>query len=95
MWRKGKHSVCISNIIIKSSSHLLLMQRLDGPGYFVEPTLVTGLSHDAPIVQQETFAPILYVLKYKVHLPCVTGVCVFFCLFFSSIVTLNFPLIDI
>lgn len=36
---------------------------IDRPGYFVEPTIVTGLSHDAPIVQTETFAPILYVLK--------------------------------
>ena len=32
----------------------------------MEPTLVTGLSHDAPIVQRETFAPILYVVKFKV-----------------------------
>jgi aldehyde dehydrogenase family 7 protein A1 len=32
------------------------------PGNFVEPTVVT-ISHDAPIVHQETFAPILYVVK--------------------------------
>ena len=35
----------------------------DRKGYFVLPTLVTGLSNDAEVVQTETFAPILYVMK--------------------------------
>ena len=35
-------------------------------GNFVEPTIVTGLAHDAQIVHHETFAPILYILKCKV-----------------------------
>jgi aldehyde dehydrogenase family 7 protein A1 len=33
------------------------------PGFFVEPTIVTGLPHNASIVYKETFAPIVYVLK--------------------------------
>ncbi|MDH5834124.1 L-piperidine-6-carboxylate dehydrogenase [Luteimonas kalidii] len=37
----------------------------DRKGYFVLPTIVTGLSNDADIVQHETFAPILYVMKYR------------------------------
>lgn len=37
----------------------------DRKGYFVLPTIVTGLSNDAEIVQHETFAPILYVMKYR------------------------------
>ena len=36
---------------------------MEGPGNYVEPTIVTGLAHDAPIVLEETFAPIVYVLK--------------------------------
>uniref|UniRef100_A0A1I8GGD9 aldehyde dehydrogenase (NAD(+)) n=2 Tax=Macrostomum lignano TaxID=282301 RepID=A0A1I8GGD9_9PLAT len=32
-------------------------------GYFVEPTLITGLKPDSPLVQEETFAPIVYALK--------------------------------
>lgn len=36
---------------------------LDGPGFYVEPTIISGIPHDAPIVHAETFAPILYVLK--------------------------------
>lgn len=37
---------------------------LQGPGNFVEPTLVRA-NHEWPIVQRETFAPILYVIPYE------------------------------
>lgn len=37
---------------------------LKQPGFYVEPTLVAAENH-WDIVQQETFAPILYVMKYK------------------------------
>ena len=43
------------------------VQRIDREGFYVEPTIVTGLAHDADIVQKETFVPILYVLKFKVN----------------------------
>ena len=43
-------------------------QVLAGPGYesgcYVEPVVATA-ANDFPIVQQETFAPILYVIKYS------------------------------
>ncbi|GAB6196986.1 L-piperidine-6-carboxylate dehydrogenase [Lysobacter xanthus] len=38
---------------------------IDRPGNFVLPAIVTGLTNDADIVQHETFAPILYVMKYS------------------------------
>ncbi|XP_065836240.1 alpha-aminoadipic semialdehyde dehydrogenase-like [Oscarella lobularis] len=38
---------------------------IDRPGFYVEPTIVTGLDHGHPMVQRETFVPILYVLKFK------------------------------
>ncbi|HEX6793448.1 MAG TPA: aldehyde dehydrogenase family protein [Casimicrobiaceae bacterium] len=38
---------------------------LDGDGFHVEPAIVTGLSNEHPLVQRETFAPILYVLAYE------------------------------
>lgn len=34
-------------------------------GNFVQPTLVSGLANDCDIVQEETFAPILYVMPYR------------------------------
>jgi aldehyde dehydrogenase (NAD+) len=37
---------------------------LSRPGYFVEPTIVRAQNH-WPIVQRETFAPILYVMTFR------------------------------
>ncbi len=37
---------------------------IDRPGNFVLPTIVTGLKNSDEVVQHETFAPILYVMKY-------------------------------
>lgn len=39
--------------------------RIDRPGNFVLPTLITGLKNSDEIVQQETFAPILYMMKFR------------------------------
>ena len=39
--------------------------RMDRPGNFVLPAIVTGLKNSDDIVQHETFAPILYVMKFK------------------------------
>jgi aldehyde dehydrogenase (NAD+) len=39
-------------------------KRLPRPGFFVEPALVKARA-DMPIVGEETFAPILYVMKYQ------------------------------
>ena len=35
-----------------------------GPGFFVEPTIVSGLATECDVVQRETFAPILYVTAF-------------------------------
>lgn len=39
--------------------------KIDGNGFFVKPAIVTGLTNEAEVVQHETFAPILYVMKYS------------------------------
>ena len=36
-----------------------------GAGFFVEPTIIRKARNDWPVVQRETFAPILYVLSYR------------------------------
>jgi len=38
---------------------------IEGKGNFVLPTIVTGLSNSDEVVQTETFAPILYVMKFR------------------------------
>ena len=46
---------------------VVFLKKIDGmEGNYVEPTIITDISHDAPIVHSETFAPILYILKCKV-----------------------------
>ncbi|ARG97580.1 L-piperidine-6-carboxylate dehydrogenase [Legionella micdadei] len=40
-------------------------QVINRPGYFVQPTLVTEIKNEWEIVQEETFAPILYVMPYR------------------------------
>lgn len=37
---------------------------LNRPGFFVEPTIITA-ENDWDVVQRETFAPILYIMKYQ------------------------------
>jgi aldehyde dehydrogenase (NAD+) len=37
---------------------------IGGDGCYVEPTLVTGIDNANPLVQRETFAPVLYVMPY-------------------------------
>ncbi|XP_034189285.1 aldehyde dehydrogenase 7 family member A1 [Osmia lignaria lignaria] len=40
-------------------------KQINRPGFYVEPTLISGLPPTAEIVQQETFAPIAYVFEVK------------------------------
>lgn len=57
----------LSPLCAHTHTHTHLLQRIERPGHFVEPTIVTGLSHDAKMVHKETFAPIVYILKFKVR----------------------------
>jgi aldehyde dehydrogenase (NAD+) len=52
---------------IKQSGGKILYggRRIKGGGYYVEPTLVTHIHHSHPVVQRETFAPILYIFKIE------------------------------
>lgn len=49
-------------------SNVFVLQVIDRPGNFVQPTIISGLQHDAKIVHTETFAPIVYSLKFKVSI---------------------------
>ncbi|MBA2710436.1 MAG: aldehyde dehydrogenase family protein [Tatlockia sp.] len=40
-------------------------EAINKEGYFVQPTLVCGLKNEDEIVQEETFAPILYLMSYR------------------------------
>ncbi|MFL9957705.1 aldehyde dehydrogenase family protein [Paraburkholderia nemoris] len=38
---------------------------VDKPGYFIEPTIVTGLTQGARLVDEETFGPVLPVMRFE------------------------------
>lgn len=40
-------------------------EKINAKGSYVQPTLVGKIKNDANIVQEETFAPILYVMSYR------------------------------
>jgi aldehyde dehydrogenase (NAD+) len=40
-------------------------QAIKQPGFYVEPTLICNVENTWPIVQEETFAPILYLMKVQ------------------------------
>lgn len=39
-------------------------KKVDRPGYYVEPTIITNLKVDNEVVKNETFAPIVYIFEY-------------------------------
>ncbi|XP_011308702.1 putative aldehyde dehydrogenase family 7 member A1 homolog [Fopius arisanus] len=38
-------------------------KQIDRPGFYVEPTIISGLQNDVEVIQSETFAPIVYILE--------------------------------
>lgn len=40
-------------------------KQIKSDGFYLEPTIITGLPHNASVVHRETFAPIVYILKTK------------------------------
>lgn len=49
----------------KTEGHLLLGGKHQGPGYFIEPTIIADVPPDARIAQEEIFGPVLTVIKAK------------------------------
>lgn len=39
--------------------------RIDGPGYFVEPTVFAGVANSMKIAQEEIFGPVLSIIPFK------------------------------
>ena len=44
---------------------VVFAQVIDIPGNFVEPTIITGLSHDSAVVLKESFVPVLFVMNFN------------------------------
>lgn len=47
-----------------SDAHLVGGQRPDGPGFFVRPAVLSQVSQDSPLVQEEVFGPVVTVQPF-------------------------------
>jgi aldehyde dehydrogenase (NAD+) len=54
----------VANAVEQGGRVLAGGKRIDGPGHFVQPTIIRAENH-WQIVQDETFAPILYVIPFS------------------------------
>jgi succinate-semialdehyde dehydrogenase/glutarate-semialdehyde dehydrogenase/succinate-semialdehyde dehydrogenase len=51
---------------VKQGARILTGGKIvSGPGYFYEPTVLTGLRHDAPIVSEECFGPVAMLFPFR------------------------------
>jgi succinate-semialdehyde dehydrogenase/glutarate-semialdehyde dehydrogenase/succinate-semialdehyde dehydrogenase len=51
---------------VKQGGHILTGGGvMPGPGYFFEPTVITGLAHEAPIVAEECFGPVALLFPVR------------------------------
>jgi len=39
--------------------------RIDGPGYYFQPTVLTGVTRDMPVFREETFGPVAAVIRVR------------------------------
>ena len=47
-------------------------RRTDLPGFFFEPTVLSGVDHSFPVVFEETFGPVLPIMTYKTEAEAVS-----------------------
>lgn len=40
-------------------------KRIDGKGYFYEPTVLTNVNHDMEVMREESFGPVIGIMKVK------------------------------
>jgi aldehyde dehydrogenase (NAD+) len=57
------YEIAVAEAVRQGGTVLHGGKRVDGPGHFVQPTLVAA-THGMSITKHETFAPILYVMQY-------------------------------
>jgi len=60
----GRFEAAIASAVNDGGEILTGGKRIDAPGSFVEPTIIK-VKNEFPIVQAETFAPILYVIPFS------------------------------
>ncbi|MDO4919186.1 NAD-dependent succinate-semialdehyde dehydrogenase [Kocuria sp.] len=64
--RKAVESVAelVQDALAKGATAVVGGKRVDGPGYFFEPTLLTGVTEDCRVFQEEIFGPVAPVTTF-------------------------------
>ncbi|MGO3175550.1 MAG: NAD-dependent succinate-semialdehyde dehydrogenase [Microbacterium gubbeenense] len=60
-----KASDLVEDAVAKGATLVHGGKRIDGPGSFFEPTVVSGLSRDAAIMDEEIFGPVFAVITFR------------------------------
>ncbi|MGO2188706.1 MAG: NAD-dependent succinate-semialdehyde dehydrogenase [Microbacterium gubbeenense] len=60
-----KASDLVEEAVAKGATLVHGGKRIDGPGSFFEPTVVSGLSRDAAIMDEEIFGPVFAVITFR------------------------------
>jgi len=55
----------VSDALQKGATLLTGGYRLDRPGYYFEPTVLTEVTHDMKVMREESFGPIIGIMKVK------------------------------
>jgi succinate-semialdehyde dehydrogenase / glutarate-semialdehyde dehydrogenase len=63
--QRAKVSELVSDATQRGARLLIGGQRLDGPGYFYEPTVLAGVTADARVLSEEIFGPVAPVAAFS------------------------------
>jgi acyl-CoA reductase-like NAD-dependent aldehyde dehydrogenase len=55
----------VSDAVTKGAKVLTGGKRIVGKGYYFEPTVLTGVNHDMSIMKEESFGPVIGIMKVK------------------------------
>jgi succinate-semialdehyde dehydrogenase/glutarate-semialdehyde dehydrogenase len=62
--QRGKVAELVEDAIGKGAEAVVGGSRVDGPGYFFEPTVLSGVSDDARVLDEEIFGPVAPVKAF-------------------------------
>ncbi len=63
--QREKVSELVSDAVQRGARTLVGGARVDGPGYFYEPTVLADVSNDARLLEEEIFGPVAPVVKFS------------------------------
>jgi acyl-CoA reductase-like NAD-dependent aldehyde dehydrogenase len=55
----------VQDAVQKGSKVLVGGKRIDGTGYYFEPTVITNATHQMSMMREESFGPIIGIMKVK------------------------------